>query len=554
MSRRTRDDQPVMQLVEEATQLLRRCPPGGWLWHFAGGAPFVCMILHFWNDMTRAGDAERRLPLAALGLSVAYLWMKIAQAVFADRLMRILRDEAHPPSLPFRGKLRLVSSQALIHATMPWVLSLAGMAVLPFGWAYAFYHNVTTLAVSHFRAGGNTRSLMRTALAQAHHRPGANHALMLVILVTALMIWINFFGGTLVVGQLLRAFTGSENAISRTPFVLLDSGFVAATAMLAWFVTGPFVKAVYALRCFYGLSRRNGEDLLAALRMMSPPAGSTLAATLLLLACPIATAQPAGPSQAPSTPRATADHPRAAELDERIHQVLQEEMFRWRMPREKLDSDERGPITQLVTGITQWLSDAWKQMSDAIRRFWRKLFPERERSLTDDSSAATPWTDSVQIIVYVLAGALLLLLVVLVWRQWRRAGPKPAAAAPAPPPVDLQSEQVLASQLPEMEWLRLAQEKLDAGELRLALRALFLASLAHLGDRRLIAISRAKSNGDYLRELGFRARDRQELRQRFNENVRAFDRAWYGWHEVTRETLDHFRSNHDRIASDETPG
>lgn len=554
MSRKSRSDQPVMQLVEEATQLLRRCPPGAWLWHFAGGAPFVCVVLHFWNDMTRAGDAERRLPLAALGLALAYLWMKIGQAMFADRLLRILRDEGQPPALPFRGKLRLVSSQALIHATMPWVLSLAGMAVLPFGWAYAFYHNVTTLAVSHFRSGGTTRSLMRTALAQAHHQPGANHALMLVILVTALMIWINFFGGTAVIAQLLRAITGSENAISRTPFAILDSGFIAATAMLAWFVAGPFIRAVYALRCFYGLSRRNGEDLLAALRMISPSAGSTLAAALLLLAVQPATAQPAETPKAQSPRLSTADHQRATELDDRIHQVLKEEMFRWRMPREKLESDEQGPITRLVTGITQWVSDAWKQMTNTIRRLWRKLFPERERSLTDDSSAATPWTDSVEIIVYVLAGTLLILLAVLVWRQWRQAGPKPAVAAAAPPPVDLRSEQVLATQLPENGWLRLAQEKLEAGELRLALRALFLASLAHLGDRRLIAISRAKSNGDYLRELGFRARNREELRQRFDENVRDFDRAWYGWHEVTRETLDHFRANHDRIASDETPG
>ena len=80
-----------------------------------------------------------------------------------------------------------------------------------------------------------------------------------------------------------------------------------------------------------------------------------------------------------------------------------------------------------------------------------------------------------------------------------------------------------------------------------------LASLAYLGERRLIAISRTKSNGDYVRELGFRARERNELRACFGDNVRSFDRAWYGWHEVTREVLEHFRGNHQRISSDGTP-
>lgn len=541
-----------MQLVEEATQLLRRCPAGAWLWHFAGGAPFVCMVLHFWNDMTRSGDAERRLPLAAVGLAAAFLWMKIAQTIFADRLMRVLRDEKRPPAMPFRGRLRLVSSQALIHATMPWVLSLAGVAVLPFGWAYAFYHSATTLAISHFRAGGNTRGLIKASLAQAHHQPGANHALMLVILITALMIWLNFHGGVITAAHLLRAFTGSENAISRTPAVMFDSGLIAATAMLAWFVCGPFVRAVYALRCFYGLSRKNAEDLFAALRTMAPAGKPALTAAFLLLALTPVQTELAPAQKADAAQFTPADQQRAAELDQRIHQVLQEEMFRWRMPREKLDSDEEGPITRLITDIGQWISDAWKSLWDAIRDLWRKLFPERSGGSEDDGSMATPWSASVKLIVYILAGALLILLAFLVWKQWKQAGPRPAAAAPATPPVDLQSEQVLASQLPENEWLRLAQEKLDAGEYRLALRALFLASLAHLGDRRLIAISRAKSNGDYLRELSFRARDRSELRECFQENVRTFDRTWYGWHEVNREALDHFRSNHDLIASDGT--
>ena len=121
------------------------------------------------------------------------------------------------------------------------------------------------------------------------------------------------------------------------------------------------------------------------------------------------------------------------------------------------------------------------------------------------------------------------------------------------PEVNLESDQIIATQLPENEWLRLAQEKIDSGDYRLAMRAFFLATLAHLGERKLLMIRKSKSNGDYVRELALRARDRNDLRGMFTESVRTFDWAWYGWHDVTRDLLDQFRTNHQHIVSDGVP-
>src|ERR1700733_8371753 len=70
---------------------------------------------------------------------------------------------------------------------------------------------------------------------------------------------------------------------------------------------------------------------------------------------------------------------------------------------------------------------------------------------------------------------------------------------------DLRDENVGADQLPEDGWTKLARELLAKGELRLALRAFYLASLAHLADRNLINLARFKSNRDYERELRWRA-------------------------------------------------
>ena len=66
----------------------------------------------------------------------------------------------------------------------------------------------------------------------------------------------------------------------------------------------------------------------------------------------------------------------------------------------------------------------------------------------------------------------------------------------------------------------------------------------------MLGIVKSKSNGDYVRELGLRARDRNTLRQTFGDSVRIFDRAWYGLHEVTRDVLDEFSDNHQRITTD----
>ena len=112
---------------------------------------------------------------------------------------------------------------------------------------------------------------------------------------------------------------------------------------------------------------------------------------------------------------------------------------------------------------------------------------------------------------------------------------------------DLRSDDIVADHLPEDGWLKLARELMEQGELRLALRASYLAGLAHLGHRQLITIARHKSNFDYERELRRRARTRDELLSAFDENLDAFERAWYGLHEVTRDTLGGFNANLERI-------
>ncbi len=565
--RQKRPEQPLLHTVEEATQLLRTCGVTAWAWWFAGSLPFAVGLLHFTSDMSRAAAAAERLPGAALTLALLYWWMKIAQAVFGDHLLRRLRGEDSPPPLPLRGRLRFITSQALVHCTAPWILVLSSAAMLPFGWAYAGYHNVSILALSVFRKGGRTRDLVRLALVQSNYRQGQNHGLLMIMSVVALIVWLNWYSGILMVASLAKVFTGSENVISRNPFTMLSTGMFAATLTATYVVVGPFVKALHVLRCFYSLSRRNGEDIETAFRASAVPIAALFAMIMALASPSPAAASISSPSQGLSTPAKSlpaapppGPHLDAARLDQQIQEVLKKDIFQWRMPREKqvLKEQEKSWLKGFIDSIRAWLNGAWDSIGKLFDGWLKEKFKEWLRDLRNsrpgdnDLSPATPWADTVNLILKGLLAVLGVFLAVLLFRQWRKL-PPPPARADTTPAVNLESDQVVATQLPENEWLLLAEAKISSGEFRLAMRALFLATLAHLGERKMLGIVRSKSNGDYVRELSMRARGHEELRSRFTDSVKTFDWAWYGWHDVTRELLDQFRDNHQHIISD-APG
>jgi hypothetical protein len=485
--------------------------------------------------------------------------MKVAQAVFSDHLLRQLRGETDPAKLSVRSWLRFITSQAMIHCTAFFMLPLSIAAMLPFGWAYAAYHNVSVLALSHFRAGGRTRDLMRKALVQSHYRQGQNHGILVLMFAFSCIVWFNCFIGALTAVQLAKAITGVESAFSRNPMLLFSSGVITTTIMISYLISGPIVKALYVLRCFYSLSRKNGEDLIVAFRRAQPMLAVVLALGLVLLPCHQGQASP---SPQPVVASPAAPSPNADQLDKNIREVLQREAFQWRMPREEKRDPKAPPgwlegfvqtIHDWIKGAGDWLSEKLddlivKKIKDALR----DMFNSKKHY--DPNVAPSAWAESSQTILKVLLIVLGLVIVVMLVRFWLRSPPaKAKATAEAAPEVNLESDHVIASQLPENEWLRLAQEKMESGDYRLAMRALFLATLAHLGDRKLVMIRKSKSNGDYVRELALRARDRDGLRTRFTDSVRTFDWAWYGWHDVTRDLLEQFRDNHQRIVSDGIP-
>src|SRR6266850_4795168 len=83
---RRREGKGGIELIEEATHLLRTAPAGALATYYVGSVPFVLGLLYFWADMSRNPFAYQHLAGASLGMTVLFLWMKFWQVVFARKL------------------------------------------------------------------------------------------------------------------------------------------------------------------------------------------------------------------------------------------------------------------------------------------------------------------------------------------------------------------------------------------------------------------------------------------------------------------------------------
>jgi hypothetical protein len=316
---------------------------------------------------------------------------------------------------------------------------------------------------------------------------------------------------------------------------------------LTYLSLDPIVKAVYVLRCFYGESLKSGHDLKADLKQFSLQ--PVVIALVIALGLASATClQGAETPQPPAAPPTSVSPP---DLDRAINGVIQQDKYTWRLPREKvveeLKNTEQGPFGRFVERTGKWFKERARAFGEWLGDVLEKLF--RRRRTAPASGSGLSWIMVQKFLLYVLAFAVGVAIFLLLYRVWRNKYRPPVvleseAIQPVP---DVADENVSAEQLPEDGWTKLARELLERGEFRLALRAFYLASLAHLAARNLISLARFKSNRDYERELQRRGHSFPNLHSLFGDNILVFDRTWYGRHEATLDSVQQFAANVDKI-------
>src|SRR5262249_55937556 len=136
--------------------------------------------------------------------------------------------------------------------------------------------------------------------------------------------------------------------------------------------------------------------------------------------------------------------------------------------------------------VKKWLRDAWDWVDEWLRK-WFSRAGSRSHSASD--SGWMVWSKILLYGLLLLAVLGLIALLVYILRERQREA-KVVATEPIQPAPDVADESVGPERLPEDGWVRLARDLVERGELRLALRAFYLATLAHLAARNLITLAK----------------------------------------------------------------
>ncbi|MCD6052646.1 MAG: hypothetical protein K0Q55_4064, partial [Verrucomicrobia bacterium] len=473
---------------------------------------------------------------------VAFVWMKTWHAVFIASVKEHLTGLRGDPWTLGRW-IRCFCQQAAFQPTAFIVLPFTAIIALPFAWAIAFYQNLS------WTADGREEGLR-----QLYHRnwqvscqwPGQNHKVLVWLTIFGFFVIINVMLMFNFIPSMLKTLLGVETVWTQGGWSMMNTTLWASCVAVSWVCLDPLIKTVYALRCFYGEALSTGEDLKAEIRSLRrAPAVAVIWAAALFLLSPLST------TAAESVPAASPEQ--VEKLDHAIKDVLSQRRYEWRLPPTE-DEAQLAQISwmqKMLQEIQTAVADSIKAVVKQLVRFknWLSdLFPKPKPKAMDGSKSSIDWMGGLRILLFVLLAAVAAALVVFFWRYWSRQKTSTVLTAQAiPARPDLTDENISAADLPENEWLAMAREQIAAGNLRLALRAFYLAGLAHLGERELLKITRFKSNQEYVRELERRARSKPELLTVFGDTVMDFERAWYGRHEVTPESMGEYQRKVERI-------
>jgi Domain of unknown function (DUF4129) len=505
----------AVEMLEDGVHLLRQAAPGTLLCHWAGSIPLALMALRFWNDITNPRTSDLLCLGESFAMALLLIWMNCWRAVFAGRLRRQLSGASDAPWTGGRIR-RLIGAQAFLGASRLIVLPCALAIGFPLAAVMAFYRDAAALS----DRGLEPAEVINRARRLARRGQGQTWTLIAFLLLLGFLVTANVFLALAILPQLVRMLTGYESVFSRGgPYFLANSMFVAVVLALTWLAFDPYVQAVFGVRGFRAESIETGEDLRAGLRRVR----SAAAVLLVILVM---------------TPRVSAAVS-VQELREASRQAVTQHEYDWRLPPPAEASGGKPWLIEFTDRAIAGVRKALDGLGDLLGRFFRWL-NDRFTGRPSVQEGPPPalglhWT------IGLLTAAIALAAAWAVWRRRRTRRPKQPVAAGVVSAIRLDAEDLAADLLREEEWLAMAERYLTEGNPRLALRALYLANLAWLGRREWISIHPGKTNREYEGELRRRARAVPAARDLFAENVRAFERVWYGCHEATAEEIDRFR-------------
>jgi len=566
----------AIQILEEAFHLLRSADVACYWTYFLGAVPFAIGTLYFIADMSRSGLATRDAAFAALVMAALYFWMRYCQAKFCAGLWATL-NPGQGATLSRRDHFARLAALWLLQAFHLPLLIVGAFFAIPLGWVMATQQNFSVLALTGAPSGRPLRDLLIKSIRYSHHEWAQNHAILLIFFFISLFTWLNIVVSCVLVSGFGKSFFGVENVFTLSPMAaMLNTTFFLGSFLLMQLAILPLMHATYVLRCFYADSRTSGADLLSRLaaakekrgrERVTDPGNGARAAVLILVFLSLSGVVGAqeNETKAPSPPAAVGSAGPQSEATERFRDeiagTLEQKKYQWQLSRRALalEGDEEKSwlslrIKEIADSAKRLVDAAGKWLDEMIRRLMERNAAGGGKGKEPDFRFFKEISSSASLALTALILGLLVWMSFVLYRKHRSQIKTEIIDEGGSAVIDLESEDIVATQLHEDEWLRLAREQIGKGDERLAVRALFLATLAHLGDKGLLRIARFKSNRDYRTELVMRTRNLAELRRAFDENTTLFERAWYGMHQLGDGSIEYYLKNHETITSESTRG
>jgi hypothetical protein len=545
----------------------------GWeAWRYYGGAaPLVVCFIPIWvvNGQIRLSDGA--LLAEAVLLTGAYLLRAWSVASYMLRVRECAFGVPRPAPAGAAAQL------AAIGRLLAWkiVLSSAALVGLTTIAGATWCYSACQFASLEAREDSSKRHSLGDCVALSSQWFGGGLLLFMMLLPLWIAVWLNGLIVALLVPQLLHSIFGVNTLLS-TPtgmFALSrSSAFWLSLFAAAWLALDPIVKCSFVVVYQHLQSRREGDDLRGLLTSLprerqkkaqmiaSTATGGRVAthALVLLVAIlavthPVAAARATQAAPAQSSAETTPDTVRDVQI-QKLRRALDEEsqrtIYRWH------DPEHPSPPTwfdKLLVKFQQRIDRAWDAFQNLLRKLWPRglnLSPGNEKGGTWKLKDVRLWLTLIAILT-IGAGA------VLFWLRRRREATAQLSIPLAIASLPNLSDVAVASERSEDEWFALADRLEREGELRLALRSVYLGLLAGLAQREWLTIRRDRTNRDYLNEFTRQWRRRPqavlerrvEIPEKLRGSLRQFDRVWYGSHVPTREAVAAYRQDQLELLS-----
>lgn len=552
LRRPARELAPVgpLGLLDRAFSLAREAGVEVLVPSWVGGGVFVSSLL-FAYYVERVEGITTLRPLLALGVVLAWCVRVFLLGRAARRVTRGLWD-AEPPAVA--GRAVDVMRSALVLGMglwcWSWFLVAGGLAgplgvvlVLPL---FALRGAVAPSWIA--RSACTSQGGWRVFFGATRDQSGQRVSGVLtesMFLIGALGLTFNLFMTSGAVVLLLRSFAGLEIAAVES-FLSPGNTFVLLAVAACGLVLLEPVRAAHSAAAYVGARvRAEGLDLRASLEeaiahargapgekrpdSLAVRAAAVVAAAIVLSSI-VAFAQDVPPPPDFTVPEEAVpfEVPTAPEVVEQPNApgplpVLEIE------PRDASVQDDVGRILAR-SEFREFEDDRGEGLRDLFERLMTWLFQNRDAPAPIDAPTFPriglpgPW-------VFIALGLLLLLAVAayLVIARRRADGDEAERYVLAASSADLRDRA-------PSSFLEEAAALAEAGELRGALRSLYLATLVSLDRRRWIAFDPHLTNWQYSRQI-----PRGAVRDLFGGFTRLFDHKWYGEEPTTRSDYERCR-------------